>query len=69
MAQSEKGNPNKPPRKLNAHTTWLAHNRRVDMALKTLGQESVRYYPYNVEDWKVLWQRPKPSRKVIKKNQ
>lgn len=69
VAQLEKENPNKPRRGLNRNTTWLAYNRRVDIALKALALESVRYYPYGAEDWKVLWQRPKPSRKVVKKHQ
>lgn len=69
VAQLEKENPNKPARAVNRQAAWLAHNRRVDMALKTLGQESLRYYPYNVDDWKVLWQRPKPSRRAVKKVQ
>lgn len=34
----------------NLHTIVLANNRRVDVTLSSTGQQSVRYYPFNVED-------------------
>ena len=32
----------------------MANNRRVDVRLSTTGQSSLRYYPYNSDDLKVL---------------
>lgn len=34
----------------NLHTIVLANNRRVDVTLSTTGQQSIRYYPFNVKD-------------------
>ena len=34
----------------NLHTIVLANNRRVDVTLSSTGQQSVRYYPFNVKD-------------------
>src|SRR5215475_3695242 len=63
-------NPNPPPKDWvrNFRSTWLAYNRRVDIVLLPTNSESARFYPYKAEDAKILWQRPKPERSVVKKN-
>ena len=60
-------NPNQPPetRAKNFRATWLAYNRRVDVALIPTNAESLRFYPNQSTDSEVLWQRPKPSRASI----
>ena len=47
----------------------MAYNRRVDVVLQPLGMHSTRYYPHAAGDSGVLWQRAKPSWKVVNKNQ
>jgi outer membrane protein OmpA-like peptidoglycan-associated protein len=42
-------------------TTVLANNRRVDVAISTSGQQSLRYYPHDVEDAATLWGRNEPA--------
>ena len=42
-------------------TTVLANNRRVDVAISTNGQQSLRYYPHDVEDAAVLYGRNEPA--------
>jgi outer membrane protein OmpA-like peptidoglycan-associated protein len=41
----------------------MANNRRVDVRLSTTGQTSIRFFPYNSEDLKVLLGEPKPAAK------
>ncbi len=41
----------------------MANNRRVDIRLSTTGQTSIRFFPYNSEDLKVLLGEPKPAAK------
>ena len=48
-------------RNLNAFR--MANNRRVDVRLSTTGQSSLRYYPYNSDDLKVLLGERKPAAK------
>jgi outer membrane protein OmpA-like peptidoglycan-associated protein len=43
------------------HTIVLANNRRVDLTLKPLGQESARLYPFNAEDYAALIDRNGPT--------
>lgn len=45
--------------------TWLAYNRRVDIILQPVGQQSTEAYPNGVPDARVLWQRPEPKLKVV----
>lgn len=65
----EDDNPNKPPKKLNARTTWLAYNRRVDIVLEPSDKKPDRHYPHNAADASVLWQLHKPTLKTVEKNQ
>jgi len=44
-------------------TFRMANNRRVDVRLSTTGQTSIRFFPYNSEDLKVLLGEPKPAAK------
>ena len=52
-------------------TVALANNRRVDITLSPTGQESVRTYPFNTEDYNVLVDRGKPleASKVVNASQ
>lgn len=50
-------------------TTRLAYQRRVDLVLTPKGTESQRFYPNSAADSQILWQRPKPPRSVVEKNQ
>jgi len=63
-------NPNQPQetRVRNFRATWLAYNRRVDIVLLPTNSESVRFYPNQVADSEILWQRPKPARSVVETN-
>jgi peptidoglycan-associated lipoprotein len=45
--------------------TWLAYNRRVDVILEPIGQESTEAYPNDAPDARVLWQRPVPALKTV----
>jgi hypothetical protein len=45
--------------------TWLAYNRRVDIILEPVGQESTEAYPNGATDARVLWQRPVPKLKAV----
>jgi outer membrane protein OmpA-like peptidoglycan-associated protein len=69
----EAQNPNAPPkvRIRNLRGDWLANNRRVDLVLRPGSQyaKATRYYPHNADDSGILWQIPKPSRRVVEKNQ
>ena len=60
-------NPNQPAEKsmVDPVTTWLAYNRRVDIALLPTNVTSVRFYPNDAADAKILWQRPKPEASAI----
>jgi len=45
--------------------TWLAYNRRVDILLEPTGLESMKIYPNQAADARILWQRPRPSLKKV----
>jgi outer membrane protein OmpA-like peptidoglycan-associated protein len=47
----------------NLATFRMANNRRVDVRLSTTGQNSLRYFPYNSDDLKVLLGEGKPGSK------
>jgi len=63
-------NPNQAPeeRIRNFRATWLAYNRRVDVVLLPTNAESARLYPNQTADSQILWQRPKPARSLVEKN-
>jgi peptidoglycan-associated lipoprotein len=69
--QLQASNPNPPPEAhlKNAHASWLAYNRRVDILFLPSNKESERYYPNNAPDLTILWQRAKPDRSVIDQNE
>jgi outer membrane protein OmpA-like peptidoglycan-associated protein len=56
-------NPDQPAetRARNFRSTWLAYNRRVDVALLPTNRESLQFYPNTAPDSETLWQRPKPA--------
>jgi outer membrane protein OmpA-like peptidoglycan-associated protein len=63
-------NPTQSPeaRARDFRSTWLAYNRRVDISLLPTKAESSRFYPNQAPDSDILWQRPKPSRSLVEKN-
>ncbi|MFY9527521.1 MAG: OmpA family protein [Candidatus Acidiferrales bacterium] len=67
----EEDNPNKAPAKPRRGETgnYYAYNRRADIVLQPSGKKSTMFYPNDAPDVKVLWQVPKPSLKVVEKNQ
>jgi OmpA family/PEGA domain len=71
VKELESQNPNPAPVKRSERrtTTRLAYQRRVDIALAPTGAASKRFYPNNASDSEILWQRPKPSRSIVEKNQ
>jgi len=71
VKELEEHNPQTPPKaRLRAATEdWMAYNRRVDVVLQPLGLHSTKYYPHAAADSSVLWQRHKPSWKVVSANQ
>jgi len=40
--------------------TWLAYNRRVDIVLEPSGQQSMKAFPSDAPDARILWQRSQP---------
>jgi hypothetical protein len=64
-------NPNQPPetRVRNSAATWLAYNRRVDVVLLPTNSESLRFYPNQVPDSEILWQRARLTKAVVQRNQ
>jgi hypothetical protein len=71
VEQLQTSNPNPPPEAhvKRMHDSWLAYNRRVDVVLHPTNAESQRYYPNNAPDAQILWQRPKPSRSEVDKDE
>jgi peptidoglycan-associated lipoprotein len=69
--QLQASNPNPAPEAhiKNAHTTWLAYNRRVDILFLPSNKESERFYPNNAPDVNILWQLAKPHRSVVEQDQ
>lgn len=53
----------KPPTWMSAKekATWLAYNRRVDIILEPMGQQSTEAYPNDAGDARILWQMPTPK--------
>lgn len=64
VAQNPKGENGKLK---NAHTTWLAYNRRVDVTLNPVALESKYFFPADAPDAKILWQRSWPSIQAMHK--
>lgn len=66
VKQLEAQNPQPPPKaRLRAVTEdWMAYNRRVDVVLLP-DTHSTKYYPHAAADSSILWQRHKPSWKVV----
>lgn len=62
--------PNQTPeaRVKNFNSTWLAYNRRVDVLLLPKNEASKQFYPHNAADSQILWQKPKPARSEVEKN-
>jgi len=63
--QTRNPNPLPQTRARNSRATWLAYNRRVDLVLIPSNAESQRFYPNQAADSEILWQRPKPARRVV----
>ncbi len=49
----------------NQKVTWLAYNRRVDIVLEPAGQQSVKSYPNDSPETRLLWEQAEPSMKVV----
>jgi len=64
-------NPTQTPKAFahNFGATWLAYNRRVDVALLPTNAESLRYYPNAAPDSTILWQTAMPSKEVVERHQ
>jgi len=71
VAQLEAQSPNPLPadRAAQKTSTLFAYQRRVDIVLTPTNAESVRFYPAAASDYPVLWQRPKPARSAVEKDQ
>ena len=69
--QLQASNPSPPPEAYlkNPHASWLAYNRRVDILFLPSNKESERYYPNNAPDSNILWQRAKPDRSAINRDE
>jgi OmpA family/PEGA domain len=63
----ESKNQQQPAKWMTEHrkATWLAYNRRVDVVLEPIGQQSMKIYPNQSADARLLWQRPEPSLKKV----
>jgi hypothetical protein len=57
----------KPAKWMTRHqkATWFAYNRRTDVVVEPTGQESMKIYPMQSADARILWQRPEPSLKKV----
>lgn len=71
VAQLEASNPTPLPadRADQKSTTLFAYQRRVDIVLTPTNAESARFYPAQAPDLEILWQRPKPARDDVEKDQ
>lgn len=71
VAQLESLSPNPLPaaRAAQKSATVFAYQRRVDIVLTPTNAESARFYPAEAADLQILWQRPKPARNAVEKNQ
>jgi OmpA family/PEGA domain len=65
----ESKNEQKPANWMTKHqkATWLAYNRRSDVVVEPTGQESMKIYPNQSADARILWQRPEPSLKRVER--
>lgn len=65
----QSSDPEKPKKWMAKHTktTWLAYNRRADVILEPRDVHSTEAYPNAVADARLLWQRPEPSLRKVKK--
>jgi hypothetical protein len=63
VAELQSEDTQKPPAWMSAKekATWLAYNRRVDIILEPVGQESTEAYPNDANDARILWQLPAPK--------
>jgi len=59
--------PQHPEKWMLRHTraTWLAYNRRADVVLQPVGEQSAKLYPNDVPGARLLWERPVPSLKAV----
>jgi hypothetical protein len=57
----------KPAKWMTKHEkiTWLAYNRRADLVLEPTGQESVKAYPTDAPEARIVWQKPEPPLKKV----
>jgi OmpA family protein/PEGA domain-containing protein len=57
----------KPAKWMTKHEkiTWLAYNRRADLVLEPTGQESVKAYPSDAPEARIMWQKPEPPLKKV----
>ncbi len=71
IKELETSNPNQAEKKAhhNGQASYYAYNRRADIVMLPSGKKSTQYYPNTASDVKVLYQVPKPSLKVVEKNQ
>jgi OmpA family/PEGA domain len=71
VAQLEASNPTPLPadKADRKSTTLLAYQRRVDIVLTPTNAESARFYPAQAPDLEILWERPKPARDAVEKDQ
>jgi hypothetical protein len=71
VAELEAQNPNPMPEEWakQKRVNDLAYQRRVDVVLLPTNKESLRFYPNNAPEAKILRQRTPPSRRVVMENQ
>lgn len=71
IAELETQNPNPMPEKWakQKRVNELAYQRRVDIVLLPTNKESLRFYPNNAPEAKILRQATPPSRRVVMENQ
>jgi hypothetical protein len=67
VAELQSADTQKPPAWMSAKekATWLAYNRRVDIILEPVGQESTEAYPNDAGDARILWQLPAPKLNAV----
>jgi uncharacterized cupredoxin-like copper-binding protein len=67
VAELQSEDTQKPPAWMSAKekATLLAYNRRVDIILEPMGQESTEAYPNDASDARILWQMPAPKLNAV----
>jgi len=50
-------------------STWLAYNRRVDVAIEPVAVESARFYPYQATDSQLLYEQNRVESKIDEASQ